>query len=260
MRTSARSPVQSAKARGRLVSLSPAAVRLIRAAVDDRYSGNVSAAARSLRGMPFQTLWGIYHGKRIAVREGTLRQLRELLPATEQEELDVALVSGVVAKLVRAHSFWVADQRWAIMVGQRYRYVGRHDGIEKVTDPYVHERGEEMDSLRRGLRKRRETAKLLGDFEDFARERGHDKLRIDLAVDRAIEPLLACRESAFIERDWRDLTRVELRRFLRHRLESEKILLRRASAERVAANLRDRMARDGFSSFKEPDWDQIQLP
>lgn len=55
-----------------------------------------------------------------------------------------------------------------------------------------------------------------------------DETRVIVAVWRTIEPLLAARETGFIERTWEEMTDAQLRRFVRAGLEREMILLDRS--------------------------------
>jgi hypothetical protein len=68
---------------------------------------------------------------------------------------------------------------------------------------------------------------LLERFERWATAYGIVSLRLELALNRAWEPLLEQAPSAFVERSWRDLSDRELRQFVRHGLRREEILLRR---------------------------------
>ena len=69
---------------------------------------------------------------------------------------------------------------------------------------------------------------VLNRFQSFLEKRGHLGARSDMAIARAVDPLLDGPESGFVERSWRDLSDDELARFVDAGLARERILLNRS--------------------------------
>jgi len=80
-------------------------------------------------------------------------------------------------------------------------------------------------------------ARLLREFTSVHAAAGHEPARIRLGIERVLARLTHAADSAFIERRAEELTTAELRQFLRHSLEAERVLLRRADAYHRVAEL-----------------------
>jgi hypothetical protein len=68
----------------------------------------------------------------------------------------------------------------------------------------------------------------------------HEPDRIELSIARAISPLVDAVESAYVERSWRELSLIELRRIVERGLSVELILLRRSPETARAQELAGR--------------------
>lgn len=92
-----------------------------------------------------------------------------------------------------------------------------------------HARGERLGQVLRHVFSDPGCKSELDSFANWAREKGHEPPRIEMARSRVVEPLVEAAEGGFIERDVTELEPDELRRFVKAGFDRERILLNRAA-------------------------------
>jgi hypothetical protein len=165
-----------------------------------RFGGNLSEAARTI-GMPQSTLDRIARGNAEQIRTANLRRLGRLWDGDVPVDVQLALVSPQQRENARAYSDWVEGE---------LRRCGRapRTDVQALLDraaALVPELREIPAGLRNTEGKRRAHIRML----------------------RALAGLLDHKASGGVERDWRELSDIELARYIRGGLAREDILLRR---------------------------------
>lgn len=226
-----------------------AVAAVLERAVRARYDGNRTLAAKRSEIDP-ATLVRLSQQKQPTIRHGTyVRMAQHLLEPEELLELDAALKSPVEYKLGGVNLHWVWSHASAPGYGPKTPVweLGARALELTETDPLA------VGDLARGrwaeYRKRDNLElwerllplcqKQFDDLRKYAGAKGHHGDRILVAESRVVAPLLEQSQSGFVERSWRELSDVELIRFVRDGLAREKILLNRPGLhERTAAAAR----------------------
>ena len=227
----------------------PAVARLIERAVRARYDGNRTLAARRCEIDP-ATLVRLSQQKQPTIRHGTyVRMAQHLLEPDEIAALDAALRSPLAYELggVNYHwetmyasdlgygpntPAWEMGARALVLTGIDPLAIGDR-ARERWAEYRKRDRSDMWDRLEPICQEQ------FNAFGKFAIARGHFGMRILVAENRVLAPLLEQSQSGFIERSWREMSNAELIRFVRDGLARERILLRRpALHDRAAAAAR----------------------
>ena len=207
-----------------------------------------------LLGISQSTLSRLAAGQLPAVNEATIDRLHHLAYAAKRDDIAV----DVVDMTTRENELTVwADgyQRWMVERAQRLvrssapHWNATRHLMEIVRDEDVHDppasdllfmgelrgvalrRYHNLWSLVTHLDKTAPTEGVLSRFEAWMELHGHDHFRRNLALLRIVEPLMEAAESAFVERQWEEMTERELIAFVRAGIRREKILLSRSPNE-----------------------------
>lgn len=197
---------------GRILIADPNALAaIILDVVGRKFDGNVSAAARWVHDELDPTLGRISQPTLQRLSKGTSRSMKELT------------LWGLVA-----------------LVGEEnYERLGW-----TILSRSARERLDEFESFcaRRGLRgskersitrnailtqMRKDEPAEFEEFDSLVQDRRHTLIARDLALDRVAEPFVLAGEGGLIERDWDELSPGEKRRYLKHALKRELVLLSR---------------------------------
>lgn len=208
------------------------------------------------------TLWRLMRQQLTRVESAVLNTLWVFCSVRDRSDLAAAVTEAVLSTEARevfenTHESWISDRfaRYVRLLGDRV--VLSADYAEVVGHRHPSVRDERFDQdvalgpvrglwavrvreRNAALRRVRSDCRVL--VERFARDMrraGHDLLRIDLSIYRAVEPLLEHPESGCLERGIDEFDPGELREYLAAALQAERILLRRApDAARIHALLR----------------------
>jgi hypothetical protein len=212
---------------------------LLEEVIKRRFSGNRSAAARSV-GIPHSTLKR-YHEKRGAgIRRETLLKLDRLLGAAGRKRLSDAVLTSASRGALEAYDDWLAAELSGISAGSRrtfhyaLRTVSPGDDwkLDELTD-HATVRGKRLEQviLSSLIRRFRDEWEPL---DRVLRRRPHEEMRARLASLRVVAPLLDSDETAGIERSYAEMSKSELRAFIKAGVRREVILLDRDTDVRRA--------------------------
>ena len=222
----------------------------VRDAIVRRYGGNRNRAAIAV-GIPHTTLKGYEEQRTAAVRHETLDKLRRLVGSTQSALLDSALLTlGARAVLVE-YDEWLQSET-EVAEGGAKQTARDLLAVDVDGGPLSARMGllqwdartGETEQLLKELERRH--ADLWAPLKRKLQQRGHFKPRAQLAFYRVIAPLLSGRDAGGIERDHLELSRKELRQFIRAGVQREVILLDRENDVRRAQSAGTERRRQNF--------------
>jgi hypothetical protein len=224
---------------------------LIREVVAHQYAGHLNAAVKATnargrrRGVTLNqsSLWRLMNGETKSVAASTMKWLQILVPASDRGRLLAVLTPPQVQAVLRVNNGWVTKQLRAVR--------------PRLQDDLSTAR--EFNRILRAMRAQAPAA-----FNAFMDGTGnvHSPERVRLAFWRAAKRFLDHDASAGIERSWRELNGMEMRRYAEAALRCEQILLRRmpdvqraqqAVGEEMAASDMRRWLADERPWTSEPD-------
>ena len=224
-----------AKGREHMVVKRAAFARCIDEAIRTRFGGNRNAAARSA-GIPHSTLKRYHESRGASVRDETLNKLFRLVGPERTSQLGDGLISPLVREALSRYDRWVRTETAYLAGGVT---LGRMAAGWKPKDHLELEASTGADwdgaqELQRALKY------LQARFPDAwaplrSALKGRERQpRARLAFARVIAPLLRRDDTLFVERDWRELSASEIKRFIKAGVTRETILLDRPDALRRA--------------------------
>jgi hypothetical protein len=244
---------------GRYPIQDPAAVAaLLDEVVRARHDGKRARAAH--RGqIDRATLIRLLQGEQPSIRHGTYKRIvRYLLEPGEVLRLDAALGSplgGVNLEWVQmraaAPGFGPDVRPWDLGARALVLTDVDRDAIPKrARERWRLYQKEERSALWRHVLPLCED--LFDEFTRFAVDRGHDGMRIAVAEERVLAPLLEHAESGFRERNWREMPNAELVRFIRLGFQRERILLLKPAMRLAAVDSAKTSKRRAVSAAAAP--------
>jgi hypothetical protein len=201
---------------------------LLAESVKERYRGNQRAAARALAhlGCHQRELSRLIRGEIGAITERTVAWVMVLVPKAKHPVLRSLLLTPRARRLLDAYRRWITVRvtppavqgSMQCSVMEQWRYVQRLDLLS---------------TLGRTIRR------LLEEFHTWAHGKGHHDDRIQVAIERVLDPLLESEPSGYLERHWSEMKEREMETFVRAGLTQERILLRRVPDVQRAQEMAD---------------------
>jgi hypothetical protein len=198
---------------------------LVRKAIKSGFGGNVSKAAKAIRISQSQ-LSRIYARGITQLRISSVPAVGRLFTDQKKPILDCALLGIPTIIGLQAYGRWLGvGQRSARDLARPYR--PRRNLLPSVTaaafSKEVRAHLKTIDALRTEFRE------LFDVFDSFLLKRRHTAYRAALAHFRILDGLFEFEPSGGMERPWIDLSKSEMRRFLRAGITRETIMLGRSA-------------------------------
>lgn len=223
---------------------------IVRDAIVRRYGGNRSRAANAV-GIPHTTLKRYEEQRAPAVRHETLERLRRLVGPAQSALLDSALLTPGARAVLAEYDEWLQAET-EVAEGGAKQTARDLLAVDEDGGPLSARMGllqwdartAETEQLLKELERRH--SDLWAPLKRKLQQRGHFQPRAQLAFYRVIAPLLSGRDAGGIERDHLELSRNELRKFIRAGVQREVILLDRENDVRRAQSAGTDRRRQNF--------------
>lgn len=206
--------------------------------IQEQFDGVLAKAARKWD-LPERTLRRLVQPRfgsrraalwaRRSIREGVYRKLRRVLKRDRDFWRRVVLEPDALPRFAIYHA-WIRETRRRIVAET---YLDR--AVSNVLPPQDSDyRSEQRDVLWALIAAYRPHVR--NEIEQLALK--HTAERLELAIDRIVEPLLDARRSGFVELDWRELSREKFDQFIDCGWTRERLLLERDDDLRRVAKRR----------------------